>query len=209
MMEGFDASEYQGPINFSIVGKGFAYFKASEGETYLDRQLLMHADEANRTKLPWGAYHFLHPREDCKAQGAVLVKLYRYGQDLLPAVDIEETAGNPARDEWRGLTSTQVVQAILDFAGVVKSELGCLPLLYIRPGWIRSYVLASDLPALAAFALWVPYYSQDITVLQKVNPLLPNKMAIWQYTNTGRVNGIAGNVDLDRCLVDLAEITLK
>ena len=38
-------------------------------------------------------------------------------------------------------------------------------------------------------------------------PFYPYEMEIWQYTYTGKVNGIDGNVDLNMLFLDGADVT--
>ena len=47
------------------------------------------------------------------------------------------------------------------------------------------------------YALWYAQYAAEPAV---------SGMAIWQYSDTGRVNGISGNVDQDIAYYDLANV---
>ena len=52
------------------------------------------------------------------------------------------------------------------------------------------------------FAIWVAHYGVD-------RPGYHGNWGIWQYSNTGSVNGISGNVDLDKALIDYEPIIKK
>ena len=50
------------------------------------------------------------------------------------------------------------------------------------------------------YALWIAVWNNDATI-EYYKP-----MGIWQHSETGRVDGITGDVDLDRCYVDYPSI---
>ncbi len=52
------------------------------------------------------------------------------------------------------------------------------------------------------FAIWVAHYGVD-------RPGYHGNWGIWQYSNTGSVNGISGNVDLDKAVIDYEPIIKK
>jgi hypothetical protein len=71
---------------------------------------------------------------------------------------------------------------------------GRTPLVYTRGSWWDP-IIAKDV--CGSNPLWVAHYTTA------ASPLLPKKggwatWKMWQYSSSGRVDGIAGNVDMDR-----------
>ena len=58
---GIDVSAYQGEIDWQILSKNnifFAYIKATEGSSFVDKNFAYNFSEAQKTDLHVGAYHF-------------------------------------------------------------------------------------------------------------------------------------------------------
>ena len=59
-------------------------------------------------------------------------------------------------------------------------------MIYANPKW---FVSRMDLSRLEPYAKWLAQYYKT--------PTYPYAFSIWQFTNSGSVDGIKGNVDLD------------
>ena len=59
-------------------------------------------------------------------------------------------------------------------------------MLYANTGWL---IMKLDLARLSAYDLWYAYYGENI--------YYPYHFTMWQYTSSGKVNGITGNVDMN------------
>ena len=79
-------------------------------------------------------------------------------------------------------TTTQIVDA---FCGAVE-DAGYTPMVYSYTKW---FIEKMDLAAISEYDVWLAQY-------YKV-PFYPYKLDILQYSSTGRVNGISGNVDMN------------
>ena len=62
---------------------------------------------------------------------------------------------------------------------------------------IRWYIEEMDLSRLTDYNKWFAQYFN--------RPFFPYEFQIWQYTSSGKVDGIDGNVDLDLCFVNYNE----
>jgi GH25 family lysozyme M1 (1,4-beta-N-acetylmuramidase) len=209
VIRGVDVSGHQGRIDWGRVkrdGIAFAIVKATEGVGWADPKYRAHTHGARAAGVAVGAYHFARPdtfsgrslaeaRRDARAEADwfLAVAQPRPG-DLLPALDLE-TAGLPAESmvAW--------TRAWLERA---HRRLGARPLLYTYPAF-WSFLGATR--AFRSYPLWIAHYGV-------VEPQLPGswrRYAVWQYTASGSVDGIAGRVDVDR-LADgttLADITYR
>lgn len=194
---GIDVSHWQGQINWSAVagdGIRFAYMKATEGTTYTDPEFDRNYIRSYNAGIIRGAYHFgLPDRSSGAAQGRFFVgnggNWSADGRTLPPVLDIEY---NPYGADCYGLSDGQMVNWIADFSSTVKSMSGRYPAIYTTTDWWRrctgNYGGFAD-----TNPLWIARWASDPGTL-------PNGWSyytIWQYTSTGRVAGISGNVDRD------------
>jgi GH25 family lysozyme M1 (1,4-beta-N-acetylmuramidase) len=194
--DGIDVSHYQGTVNWSSVrtdGVTFAITKATEGTSYLDPTLSTNIAGMKRAGIIPGAYHFAHPNLDATAQANYFTNAVRTANGgnfsglLQLVLDLEVTDSRTPAQVW-AWTQTFVarVQAVTgrpciiytgfyfwrDSVGNPTSNLNC-------PLWLAAYVPESQ-----------------------TNNLIPRAWssvgwAFWQYTSTGRVPGVSGNVDRD------------
>ncbi|MGG1618163.1 GH25 family lysozyme [Paenibacillus sp. NRS-1782] len=187
--QGIDVSHYNGNIDWQQVaaaGKTFAFIKATEGITYQDNQFLANVQGARDANILVGAYHFLNAtttdgaRQEA-ANFARAIESAGGSLDLPPVMDYEN---NP-----KGLTPAQISEVAHAFLDETEKLTGRLPIVY------TGNVFASKFdPTFSMYKLWVARYST--TQKPTAVPAWDNWWA-WQYSSTGSVPGIRGNVDLN------------
>jgi lysozyme len=182
---GIDVSYYQGDITWSRVrraGVKFAFIRAADGVDILDTKFDTNWKGAHMAGIPRGAYQYFRADESPLDQADVMIALLRtHGTgELPPVIDLEDAAGLPL--------ATVAANARI-WIDRVRSELKVEPLVYTNPGmWISR-----GAPELGTQLLWLAHYTE-------ICPTIPApwvRWKIWQYTDTGRVDGIDGFVDLD------------
>jgi GH25 family lysozyme M1 (1,4-beta-N-acetylmuramidase) len=196
---GIDVSNYQGSINWTSVrnsGVQWAYIKATEGTTYKDPRFNTNYVAAYNAGVIRGAYHFARPGSSSGAAQANYFASNGGGWSAdnltLPgAVDLEAP---PSGAACYGLTTTQMRNWITDFYNTYKAATGRDVVIYTTASWWNSCTgswtgMASKSP------LWIAHWGAAA-------PTLPagwssTTWTFWQYTATGSVSGIAGNVDRD------------
>ena len=189
-VEGIDVSHWQDNIKWKKVaasGVNFALMKASESKKYKDKKFETNWIGCRQNGIRCGAYHFFRPSVDGKLQADNLLSQLDkvgYGEkaDLLPTLDCEDFDGSSKSKYQKEL------QACLDR---VEAKIGKKPIIYT----LRSFWKKIADPDFSAYPLWVV----DLSSVD--SPRLPkhwNDYVVWQYTFTGSVNGISGNVDRDR-----------
>jgi lysozyme len=186
-VEGIDVSKWQGAIDWDAVasdGIAFAFIRTSHGLGYVDEYYDANWSEARRVGIVRGTYQYFAPGEDVIAQAELL--LDRMGPlepgDLPPVLDVE------ADD---GLSPPEIVAAIHTWSDHVETRLGVKPIIYTAKYFWQDNVGAPD--DFLEHPLWVANY--NVTC-----PLIADPWArwdFWQYTSTGSVAGVAGNVDRD------------
>jgi len=196
---GIDVSNYQGAINWTSVksaGIQWAYIKATEGTTYKDPRFNTNYPAAHAAGVIRGAYHFARPNS---SGGAAQANYFAsnggaWSADNLTlpgAVDLEAP---PSGAACYGLTTTQMRTWITDFYNTYKAATGRDVVVYTTASWWNSCTgswtgMASKSP------LWVAHWGAS-------SPSLPagwssTTWSFWQYTASGSVSGISGNVDRD------------
>jgi lysozyme len=187
-LKGIDVSHFQGQIDWPSVarqGIAFAYAKASEGSGVTDPQFGVNYAAMRAAGIARGAYHFLHADVDAGVQARHFLSVLGSAQpgDLPPMLDVETACG---------LQCAAIDSAALAWLTEVGQALGCTPLLYSSLAFWNSNL--AGCPALCAYPLWIAEYTSAAA------PVLPHGVStytIWQHAQTGRLDGIAGAVDLD------------
>ena len=186
---GIDVSHHNGTIEWSKVkdaGIVFAFAKATEGIGVVDTQFEANYAAMQKFQILRGAYHFFRPSLDAQAQATSFVKVVpRIGKrDLPAALDVEVSDGQPPKT---------IVSGIQKWLDSVEAALGRRPIIYTSATLWNSNLGASK--AFGKYRLWVAHYTN------KSAPNLPagfEDYAFWQYSESGAVAGITGNVDMDR-----------
>lgn len=189
--KGIDTSLFQGSIDWTKVkadGVEFAMIKASQGRTatydapFTDPRFVESRRSAGQAGLYWGCYHYLCARNLTEAKREAeyfvnLVKPYRDEMKLWAAVDVEDSSvGALSHDEL-----TEIVEL---FCGIVR-EAGLRPMVYTNTNWLEW---AKEFTPPAGVPIWQAHYGRTDH---------PAGAKIWQYTDSGTVDGICGNVDMN------------
>lgn len=188
--EGIDVSNWQKNINFTEVknsGVQVVYIKASEGTTFKDPYLEQNYANAKSNGLKVGFYHYLTATsiDGARKQADFFTSVIAGKEyDCKLAMDYEEFFGEG---------KTEINEIALAFMQRVSQITGKDVIVYSNLNNIKN--IFGDDVALEG-DLWLAYYSNP-------NNLINTKSG-WdtyigiQYTSTGRVPGIEGNVDMDR-----------
>ncbi|AJE81215.1 Lysozyme [Streptomyces albus] len=191
---GIDVSHYQGGINWaSVRGAGieFAWIKATEGTTYKDPQFSANYTGAYNAKVIRGAYHFARPDS---SSGAAQANFFAsnggaWSRDNLTLPGVLDIEGS-----CYGKTPAAMQSWILDFYNTYKAKTGRDVVIYTSPSWWNS--CTGGWSGMAAKSpLWTAHWTSA------GSPSIPNGFSswtVWQYTSTGSVAGVSGNVDRDR-----------
>ena len=220
-VDGIDVSKWQGTINWnSVEGDGidYAFVKATEGVNYVDNYFHTNMQGATAAGVYVGPYHFTRleslngvpftsysggafapgsdPYVDAVSEANdfldAIMPYYDTGLYLPPVADVESFPdfGNSALE--KEFTSNWVQL----FSDTINDTLGRRPIIYT--GKYSANTRFSSAVA-SSHELWLAWW-RDGTVndppVQSDTPLW-NLWEHWQYTATGSVNGVSGNVDRD------------
>jgi GH25 family lysozyme M1 (1,4-beta-N-acetylmuramidase) len=190
---GIDVSSHQGVIDwqqvkdygieFAIIRLGYRGY--DYGNICLDEQAVYNLTQAKAVGLKVGAYFFSQALNTKEVDEEIAFMFEILGEQYLAmplVLDWEIPAANArsARMDARTLTDIQ-----LHFCKAV-SDMGYRPMVYFN--WTQSEKLYF-LHELEEYPFWLALYQDRMTY--------PWKVEMWQYTNTGRVPGIPGDVDIN------------
>lgn len=184
---GIDISRYQGTVDFDRVaadGIDIVYMRAGEGNDYIDPEYERNYQQAREAGLKSGAY--LYVTATTVDEGREQAKFFA---SLLQG---KEFACRPVMDfeNLRGLNRQTANDIALAFLQTLEEETGVTPAIYTGAYKVEA---VWD-PALAAYPLWIAEYGVE-------EPKTTGAWKEWsgfQYTDKGQVDGIDGDVDLDR-----------
>ena len=182
--QGIDVSSWQGSIDFAQVrnaGIDIVYMKSSEGRSYIDPYFERNYQNAKANGLKVGFYHYVTARtvEQAREQANFFASVISGKEpDCRLAMDFE-SFGN--------LSVNQINEISKVFLETLQNATNKEVLIYSNSYSART-IFSRDL---AIYPLWVANYGVS-------EPGGNDKWATWvgwQYTSTGRVAGISGNVD--------------
>ncbi|MDR1571127.1 MAG: glycoside hydrolase family 25 protein [Clostridiales Family XIII bacterium] len=191
---GIDVSRYQGEIDWGRVagdGVGFAmvrlgYRGYSSGALTYDEFFESNMRGASQAGVRLGVYFFsqaVTPAEAVEEADMVIDSITPYGISLPIAFDMEDISGEAARTD--SMTAGQVTDVTIAFCERIK-EAGYTPLVYANPNWFLSRM---ELDRLEPYGKWLAQYYRL--------PAYPYDFSMWQFSSTGSIDGIKGNVDLN------------
>ena len=189
-VHGIDASRWQGEIDWPEVARGgvsFAWLKATEGGDLADPAFDRNFRAALRAGVPAGAYHFFHHCTDAETQAHWFIRqVPRRAGALPPVLDIEFTPRSPT---CRTRPEPAAVRAeIRTFQRILAAHYGQRPVIYTTPDFWRL----NDLGRLGGEEFWLR------SVAGHPSDSYPGtRWSFWQYSGTGRVPGVSGDVDLN------------
>ncbi|MCV9947752.1 GH25 family lysozyme [Paenibacillus sp. BT-177] len=189
--QGIDVSRYQGKINWKAVkadGISLAFVKASQGQRYVDRTFIANVKRARAAGLLLGAYHFL----DATSVDAAKAEA-RHFADVLDQVGGAKVLELPAVMDYENnpgkLSKTLISAVALAFLLELERLTGRKPIIYTGNAFATNFNAS-----LGGYPLWIARYSDTRVPSDTVTW---KRWDIWQYSDSGKVAGIKGNVDMN------------
>ncbi len=184
---GIDVSHHQGTINWDTVKPqiDFAILRCGYGSDMTsqdDRQWKANADACTRLGIPFGVYIYSYATTDAQALSEaehVLRLVQGYDPTLPIYLDLEDSSILNSCSKADILRHTQIFCDKIESAGY---EVG----VYANYNWWTNYLTASEYDN---WDRWIARYA-SATGYSK-------HYSTWQYTSSGSIDGISGNVDLN------------
>ena len=196
IFEGVDVSVYQGNIDWNRAkadGIEFAIMRAGYGKyvSQKDKYFDQNMKNAKAAGLPCGVYWFsyaLTPEDAIKEADACYEVIKNYKLEYPVSFDMET-------ESQMKLPKETVAQIIEAFCGRMESY-GYYTTLYTYASFLNYKV---DDRIFDKYDIWVAHYNTN-------KPAFNRNYGLWQYSCTGSVWGITGNVDRDYVYLDYERI---
>ena len=185
--KGIDISNWQGSIDFSQVknsGTQIVYILASQGNYFIDSYLQEFYNGAISNGLLVGFYHFFDPAVSVESQAEYFINAIKGLTSNCKLVLDLEKAGSYGASELSKLA--------VEFLEKVKELTDTEVAIYTYVSFANNNIVSGY--GLENYPLWIAEYGVNSP---KGNPIWGNSYAGWQYSDTGSVAGINGNVDMD------------
>ena len=199
--DGIDVSKWEGTINWSrVMGDGvdFAFIRVgyrgtSSGALYEDPWYDQYMQQANDVGMPVGVYIYsqaLNQEEAVAEAKFSLERVKNYNVQLPIVIDYEYYTGS-GRLDTANLSRRQKTQNVLAFCNTVL-DAGYQPMLYANKSFMTDDVYAEEISEVAP--VWLAHYT--------TNTSYSGSYDYWQYSESGRVDGISTDVDCNFYFTD-------
>ena len=163
--------------------------RSSLGFGDVDKNLQVNAKAAAVAGITVSYYHlaYTHPNVDVVSDATKQSQFF---------CDTVNSTGIPAKyvaldlETPTTLSSDDYALWVSTFLSNVQSIMGIPPIVYSYKAWLDAHLPASH--SLGSYSLWIANYNNVTT------PDLPigwSTYFLWQYSETGSVSGVTGNVD--------------
>lgn len=179
---GVDISSYQGEIDWQVLSNQdiqFAFIKATEGSSFVDKNFAYNFEEAIKTDLRVGAYHFFSYDSSGSTQANnFIANVPKSSKMLPPVVDVEfygdKEKNLPDKDEVTE-NLTALLKKLEDYYAVK-------PIIYATRKSYKLYISGSY----PDYDIWI----RDVYFTPKL--LDGREWTFWQYSDKGRLDGYRG-----------------
>lgn len=180
-----DVSEWQGKVDFKKVkaaGIDYAVLRAGFGReiSQVDAEFETNYKNAKAAGVKLGAYWYSYAVDeaDAKKEAQACIKVLKGKSFELPVFyDMEDSS----QVSMGKATLTKMAKAFM--TELLKA--GFRTGIYANANWFENYLDYNSL--YGTYYIWLAQY----------NDVAEFKCDMWQYTSAGKVNGIAGNVDMN------------
>jgi lysozyme len=187
-IQGIDVARYQGDIDWDRVrraGIRFAFIKTTEGGDHIDPRFVEYWNGAARAGVPRGAYHFMYWCRPIHEQALWFILNVPPDPNALPPVlDLEWN--NHSRTCNRRVPAAEALEMAETMYNAMWVHTGKKPIIYTDINFHRDVLEGQFTDT----DFWLR------SVAAEPDDRFNNRdWVFWQFTATGRVDGIDGNVD--------------
>lgn len=188
-IKGIDISNWSGSVDFKAVkdsGVEIVYIQATEGTYYTDPYLQEFYKGAKDNGLKVGFYHYFNPGNSPtpKEQAKYFVDaLSGMEVDCRLAIDLEESSG---------MSKERLSKQAVEFLKAVEEYSGKKVVVYTYTNFAQTEL--DMYSGIGDYPVWIAQYTRS---KPSFNPIWGDKYIGWQYSDTGYINGVQANIDLD------------
>lgn len=193
LKKGIDVSYYQGDIDWErakSAGVEFAIIRCGYGmdvKNQDDEKFERNVTECERLGIPYGVYLYSYADSVAKAESeaAHTLRMLNGRKPLYPVYYDLENAQTTGR-----CSKEQILKIAKTFIGIMEAN-GLWAGIYANLHWNNTLLTDGWYNSKAR---WIAQWADNCTY--------GGEYGIWQYTSSGRIDGINGNVDLDYAYID-------
>jgi lysozyme len=191
-VHGIDVSRWQGNIDWRAVraaGTRFAFIKATEGGDHFDPRFRENWAGARAAGIPTGAYHFVYWCRPAHEQAQWFVQHIPQTDDALalpPILDVEWNGHS--RTCPRKVSRETAIEKMRLMLRELEQHTGRRPIIYTDIPFHRDVIEGTT--EFESYPFWI-----RSTAARPEERYANRRWEFWQYTTTGRVPGIRGDVD--------------
>ena len=198
LTEGPDLSKHNGVVDIKqIRDSGYKRIgiRAGYGKNNVDQKYVANALACYNLDvavlLYWFSYAYTVDMAAAEA-GYAIAQAAKFWRGCPIAYDFEYDSVNYARKNGVNVTKQLATDMAIAFLKEVKAA-GYIPVIYTNRDYVRNYFDLQRITAeVGGVYVWYARYASTL-------PASEADMAdIWQYTSTGRIAGVSGNVDMNR-----------
>lgn len=194
-IKGIDVSKYNGDINWEKVkddGVKFVILRAGYGSSTIDERFEEYIKGAIKENIDVGVYWFSYAISEEKARLEAIKcmeVISQYKDKIIYPVfyDFEYDSVRYAKEQGVNINKTKATAFAYAFLKEIEKE-RYIPGLYTNIDFSNNYYFKN---IQREYDLWIAQYNSRCTYSE------PHVM--WQYSDTGKISGISGDVDLDYC----------
>lgn len=200
IVNGIDVSEYQKTIDWQKVkaaGIDFAFIRVGgrgwgkPGTLYRDSTYDTNMQNAALAGVKTGIYIFSQAITEAEAVEEaqyILNNIGSYNVTMPLILDFEFASGSSDGGRLKNakLSKAAATKVCLAFCETIAAA-GYTPMVYANPDMLNNHLNPADISS--SYPIWLANYT--------TNTSYNGNFSFWQYSSTGKVNGISGNVDMN------------
>lgn len=169
-------------VDFAMIRAGYRGYE--NGELKEDDKFKQNISGARNNGIDVGVYFFSQAisEDEAREEATFILNAIKGYEVKYPVVFDMEYIEN---GRINSLSMEERTKITLAFCEAIKSA-GYEAMIYGNQFWLQEYVSLHDIND---YELWLAQYND--------RPNFPYEFRMWQYTDSGQVNGIKGNVDLN------------
>lgn len=181
-VRGVDVSHYQGDIDWAALSSqdiSFAFIKATEGSKSVDDRFDYNFENARKSGLAVGAYHFFSYDSAGSLQAENFINTVEPFEGMLPPVIDLEFYG----DKYKNPPDKDKVKPNLDaLISALEEHYGLKPIIYATEKSYKLYISGNY----EQYDIWIR------NVITKPRLSDNREWTFWQYTNRAKLEGYSG-----------------
>ncbi|WP_432651311.1 GH25 family lysozyme [Huintestinicola sp.] len=194
VIPGIDVSKWNGDIDWATVKStgmaGFAMIRSSYGYEDTDPKLADNVRGCEENGIPYGFYHYMYARNTAEAhkEAAYFLNVISgYSPEYPVVLDIEESF-------YDGMSKEEVTDIVVAFMEDLENA-GYYAMIYSYAKFFDDNLIYDRI---ADYDIWVACWGDEEKLFENYS----YHYGMWQYSETGRLDGIEEYVDLNYCYKD-------